>query len=48
MRIVMLITVKYAETRRRQMKITDTIKYVGVNDETIEPGGYEICIVCVM
>lgn len=36
MRIVMLITVKYAETRRRQMKITDTIKYVGVNDETID------------
>ena len=32
----MLITVKYAETRRRQMKITDTIKYVGVNDETID------------
>ena len=36
MRIVMLITVKYAEMRRRQMKITDTIKYVGVNDETID------------
>ena len=32
----MLITVKYAEMRRRQMKITDTIKYVGVNDETID------------